>query len=72
MAELVGKLLSAVGVAHQVPEEQLDAVTGLSGSGPAFAYTMIEVLSEGGVEMGLPCGAWRPTWPSAPSPALPR
>jgi pyrroline-5-carboxylate reductase len=53
-ARLVAQLLSAVGVAHQVPEEQLDAVTGLSGSGPAFAYTMIEVLSEGGVAMGLP------------------
>jgi pyrroline-5-carboxylate reductase len=50
---LVGQLLSAVGIARQVPESQLDAVTGLSGSGPAFAYTMIEVLSEAGVTMGL-------------------
>ncbi|HEY2894232.1 MAG TPA: pyrroline-5-carboxylate reductase dimerization domain-containing protein, partial [Pirellulales bacterium] len=53
-SQQVAELLSAVGVAHQVPEEQLDAVTGLSGSGPAFAYTMIEVLSESGVAMGLP------------------
>lgn len=52
-AQLATNLLSTVGIALRFPERQLDAVTGLSGSGPAYVYMMIEAMADGGVKMGL-------------------
>jgi len=47
-------LLGSVGIAIEVPERLMDAVTGLSGSGPAYVYVIIDALADGGVRAGIP------------------
>jgi pyrroline-5-carboxylate reductase len=51
--ELMKKLFGTVGLTSFVEEEQLDAVTGLSGSGPAYIYYLIEAMEKSAVEVGL-------------------
>ena len=52
--ETAARIFGAVGIALEMPEAQLDAVTALSGSGPAYVFEMIRVLVEGAKALGMP------------------
>jgi len=52
--ENVGAILNSFGIGLPLEEKYLDAVTGLSGSGPAYVFVFIEALADGGVQVGLP------------------
>jgi pyrroline-5-carboxylate reductase len=54
--EPVREIFEAIGIVVEVEENQLDVVTALAGSGPAFVYSMIEALADGGIRMGLGSG----------------
>jgi pyrroline-5-carboxylate reductase len=51
---LAQSIFGAVGRCLVLEEKHMDVVTGLSGSGPAFAFVILEALADGGVMMGLP------------------
>jgi len=52
-ADLILELFKSTGRAIRVPESLINAVTGISGSGPAFIYLIIDALADGGVKLGL-------------------
>jgi pyrroline-5-carboxylate reductase len=53
MTDWAREIFASVGVCLVMPEERMDAVTGLSGSGPAYVFLLAEAMTEGGVRMGL-------------------
>jgi pyrroline-5-carboxylate reductase len=52
-AAFVERLLSSLGVAYRLPEKDMDAVTGLSGSGPAYVYLLLDAMVEGAKRQGM-------------------
>ena len=52
-ADLILELFKSIGRAIRVPERLINAVTGISGSGPAFIFLIIEALADGGLKLGL-------------------
>lgn len=52
--KLIGTLFSFIGISQDVPESLMNAISGLSGSGPAYAYLIIEAMADGAVKMGVP------------------
>ncbi|MCX6129032.1 MAG: pyrroline-5-carboxylate reductase [Proteobacteria bacterium] len=52
--QLAEQIFAAVGEAYWTKETLMDTVTGLSGSGPAYIYMVIEALADGGLKMGMP------------------
>lgn len=53
-ASITNQLLQSIGTCEEIPESLMDPVTALSGSGPAYVFTMIEALADGAVKMGMP------------------
>ena len=51
--DLAKKVFGAIGVVVEIDEAQIDIITALSGSGPAFVYTLIDALAKGGIKLGL-------------------
>ena len=52
--ELALRIFKSLGTVYLVPEHMIDAITSVSGCGPAYVYMFIEAMADGGVEMGLP------------------
>lgn len=52
-ADIIQSLLQSIGTSEEITEDMMDAVTALSGSGPAYVFVMIEALADGAVKMGL-------------------